>query len=181
MARIGGSRISDAGRVLWLLGALALMMLVQVSAGLADQRLAVPLERVGRDLAAVRVQLDELPDRFIETAIGTLSFNAELGNGDGAHRWRMAIAMAESAQRGAKQLRRLLQTQAASEPADLALLLSVQLSNVRRAIVAWREAPTLDEAEAALARARESLARAREVLALLEANAAVPPERRPAS
>lgn len=180
MARIGGSRINDAWWVLWLLAALALLMLIHVSASLAGEQRAVRLDRVGRDLAAVRVQLAELPDRFIETAIGTLSFNAELGNGDGAHRWRTAMAMAESAERGAKHVRRALELGGASEPADLALLLSVQLSNVQRAIASWREASSLEEADAALERARDSLDRADEVFALLGANVEARRPRAPA-
>lgn len=174
MARIGGSRILDTGRVLWLLIALSLIMLMQVSASLAAGPTGSALHRVGRDLAAIRVQLGELPDRFIETALGSLSFNAELGNGDSEHRWRMTVAMTESAQRAAHEVRRGLTIEGAQEPADLALLLSVQLSNVQRSIASWRDADTLEEAEAALDRARESLGRADDVFALLKGHLSNP-------
>jgi hypothetical protein len=152
---------------LWLLAALAVVLLVQISATLAAGPPAAPRLRLERDLAAVRVQLDALPARFIETAIGELSFNTAIGNGDPQNRWQTALAMTHSAERAAADLRHALQAAGADESADLALLIGVQLSNVQRAVAAWRAAGTAAEAEAAVLRAREALDRADGVLLTL--------------
>lgn len=176
MLRFGRTRIFHSGRVLSLLAALAVVLLLQVSVSLAANPVEAPRLRLERDLAAVRVQLDALPSRFIETAIGELSFNTAIGNGDPEHRWQTAVAMTLSAQRGAAELRQALLAAGAGESADLALLIGVQLSNVQRAVVAWRKAGTAADAEAAVFRAREALDRANAVLVTLGTEDEAQPE-----
>lgn len=169
MFRLGRIRISDTGRALTLLAALALILLVHVSATLAAGPLAGPPRlRLERDLAALRVQLDTLPERFIETALGELSFNTAIGNGDPEHRWQTLIAMTHSAQRGAGDLRQSFRQAGAGERADLALLIGVQLSNVQQAVSTWRQAESASGAKAAVQRALEALDRADAVLATLD-------------
>jgi hypothetical protein len=167
MLRLGRIRLSHTGRVLSLLVALTVVLLAHVSATLAADPLTDPKLKLERDLAAVRVQLDALPARFIETAIGELSFNTAIGNGDPEHHWQTVLAMTHAAQREAAGLRQALLTAAANESADLALLIGVQLSNIERAIAAWRVADASADAEAAILRAREALDRANAVLVTL--------------
>lgn len=167
MLRLGRIRLALTGWALSLLATITVILLVPVSAPIAADALADPQLKLERDLAAVRVQLDALPARFLETAIGELSFNAAIGNGDPEHRWQTLLAMAHSAQRGAADLRQSLLTAGAAQSADLALLVGVQLSNVQRAVAAWRTADGSADAEAAVLRAREALDRADAVLVTL--------------
>lgn len=102
-------RFSEHERPFWLLAALAVVMLAGVSTTIANAASAPSLvDGLQRDLGAVRAQLEGLdPDpgaSSSEAGQETIAFNADLGDGGTAFRYRSMATILRSANRRLESL-----------------------------------------------------------------------------
>jgi hypothetical protein len=97
--------LSEHQRPFWLLVALAIMLLVCVSITVAEA--ASPIRLAGtlqRDLAALRVQLEQIDPWTRAGERRTVAFNADLGDGGAAFRRQSMVTMTRAAGRRLDQL-----------------------------------------------------------------------------
>lgn len=97
--------VSEHQRPFWLLVALAIMLLVCVSITVAQA--ASPIRLAGtlqRDLAALRIQLEQIDPWPSAGERRTVAFNADLGDGSPAFRRQSMVTMVRAAGRRLEQL-----------------------------------------------------------------------------
>jgi hypothetical protein len=97
--------IFERQRPFWLLVALAIMLLVCVSITVAEA--ASPIRLAGtlqRNLAALRVQLEQIEPWTSAGERRTVAFNADLGDGSAAFRRQSMVTMTRAAGRRLDQL-----------------------------------------------------------------------------
>jgi len=98
-------RFSDRKRPFWLLVALAVMVLINVSTTAAPERSAGSLiSLLGRDLGALRIHLDELVTEAATPPPPVATFNADIADGSPAFRARIMGTLMRSAKRRADGL-----------------------------------------------------------------------------
>jgi hypothetical protein len=158
--------LSEPQRPFWLLVALAIMLLVCVSITVAEA--ASPIRLTGtlqRDLAALRVQLEQI-DPWSGAGEGrTIAFNADLGDGGPAFRRQSMVTMTRAAGRRLDQLIAAYREARDDERRRVAETLSLGMVDLTGWVdrLAGATSPTTvvalrGEAEAALDRLERSLA-----------------------
>lgn len=128
-------RFSDHQRPFWLLVALAVMLLITVSTGIArggpTEQLLIGL---ARDLGALRAQLEAARVEPAAPASERLAFNADIASGDAGFHTRAVSTVLRSAKRRAGRLARAMEQADAPDQTELAALINVRLHDLERTL-----------------------------------------------
>lgn len=128
-------RFADHKRPFWLMVALAVVLLITVSTGIArvgaTQQLVLGL---ARDLGALRAQLEAIAAAPPAPASEGLAFNADIASGDAGFRTRALGTILRSAKRRAGRLARAVEDADAPDQAELTALINVRLHDLERTL-----------------------------------------------
>jgi hypothetical protein len=124
---------SEHGRPFWLLVAIAVTLLVNVSTTISQAATAVSLvQGLKRDVGAIRAQLEQADPHEPDAGWRTMTFNAELGDGGPAFRRQSLATMLHAARRRGDQLLAGYHQAAAARQIRLAHQLRLQLQDLQR-------------------------------------------------
>lgn len=139
-------RFSGHERPFWLLVALAVGLLINVSTTASPDRSAASLlGLLGRDLGALRVHVEELVAEAASPAPPMIAFNADVGDGSPAFRARVMATLMRSAHRRTDRLIRAYAQHARDDAVRDAQMLKIRLheleQRIDRLVTAGHQAP----------------------------------------
>jgi len=133
--RLRPLRFPDCKRPFWLLVALAVAVLLNVSTNAAPERsVASLLTLLGRDLGALRVHVEELMTESASPAPPMVAFNADVGDGSPAFRARTMTTLMRSAHRRVTRLIRVYAKDGDDDGARIAQMLKIRLHELEHRI-----------------------------------------------
>lgn len=128
-------RFPDCKRPFWLLVALAVALLINVSTSAAPERSAAALVTLlGRDLGALRVHIEELVSEGASPAPPMVAFNTDVGDGSPAFRARAMSTLMRSAQRRVDRLIRAYAQVGRDDAVRGAQMLKIRLHELEQRI-----------------------------------------------
>jgi hypothetical protein len=134
---LGSRRLdySEHGRPFWLLVAIAVTLLVNVSTTVSQAATARSLvEGVKRDVGAIRAQLEQVDPAVPDASWRAVTFNADPGDGGPAFRRQSLATMLHAARRRGDRLLAGYQASPEAGPRRLAQQLRRQLADLERQI-----------------------------------------------
>lgn len=144
--RLRPLRFPDCKRPFWLLVALAVAVLINVSTHAAPERSAASLVALlGRDLGALRVHIEELVSEGASPAPPMVAFNTDVGDGSPAFRARAMSTLMRSALRRVDRLIRAYGQTDRDDAVRAAQMLKIRLHELEhridRLVAAEHQAP----------------------------------------